>query len=313
LSGAPYVKRDPDSDVYYLDEIAYKTVCFERKYREYIEQLPVLMKGMEAYGYEVVSENQSVSEAEGIEDFANLKDLVKLAYDDRLQLNTTHIEELMGVITENNLDTFKSVLNGSCDIKKGSDWDVKPNYDGVLTVKNVEVFEKVVPIFVSMSKRYDISVIREIFESCRNKNGTFNFAAIGRIRTLINLSYNDKNKSLDLPIKDFMYATYDFTEQGMVKKGEIENFCNRFAENYARMESTEKMPIYKSMHTMDILREKFFNLFKCLVKIGRASKKTNGLVPMERIELLWKEKEYYTSSNLNEKLFIFAEFLENVK
>jgi hypothetical protein len=64
---------------------------------------------------------------------------------------------------------------------------------------------------------------------------------------------------------------------------------------------------------MDSLRERFLKLFKCLCKVGRASKKTNGLVPVERIELLWKEKEYYTSTNLNEKLFVFAEFFEMPK
>ena len=41
-----------------------------------------------------------------------------------------------------------------------------------MIVKNIEVFEKVVPLFVSMSKQYTTDTIKEIFESCRRKNGT---------------------------------------------------------------------------------------------------------------------------------------------
>lgn len=305
-----FIQKDPTDDTYYLNKTAYKTVCFERKYREYVQQLPVLMKGMSAYGYEITSVDKKEFNMEDAEEFNNLNTLVKLAYDDGVEENTDHIEELMDVINEQNLDVFKGCINGMFSIKKGKEWSKKPDSNSVITVKNIEIFEKVIPIFVSMSKRYEVDVIKDIFNSCRNKNGSFNFSAIGRVRTLINLCYNDRNERLDLPIKEFMYAVYDFSEKEYANKGEIEEFCNRFAENYARSESSDKVAIIHSVLTMDKLRERFLKLFKCLIKVGKASKKTNGLVPMERIELLWKEKEFYTSTNLNEKLFVFAEYFE---
>ena len=152
--------------------------------------------------------------------------------------------------------------------------------------------------------------IKKIFESCRNKNNTFNFAAIGRVRTLVNLMYNDKNNRLDLPIKEFMNAVYEFSDLGMVKKGAVEEFCNKFAEDYARKESKGQLIINYSLLTMDKLKEKFQKLFKCLVHVGRASKNTNGMVPLERIELLWQERDRYTTTDQNDKVFLLSEFLE---
>ena len=61
---------------------------------------------------------------------------------------------------------------------------------------------------------------------------------------------------------------------------------------------------------MEKLKEKFQKLFKCLVTVGRPSKKTNMMVPLERIELLWKEREYYNSEDLNDKVFILADILD---
>ena len=253
LRDCTFIEHNDVDDKYYLNLTAYKTVCFERKYREYVQQLPVLMKGMQSYGYEVCSIDRKSFACEGMEDFANLKDLVKLAYNDQLQLNTSHIEELMDEINENNLPLFKQVLSGLFDIKKGAEWKIDMTNEKVI-VKNNEVFEKVIPIFVSLTKRYDVEQVKEIFEHCRNKNGTFNFAAIGRIRTLVNLIYNDKNDRLDLPIKEFMEETYKFSERELVKKSEIIEFCNDFADRYAKRESTDKLIIGHSLVMMEKLR-----------------------------------------------------------
>jgi hypothetical protein len=309
LADNQFIKHNPIDDMYHLDLTAYKTVCFERKYREYVEQLPVLMKGMSAYGYEVTAEDKPAISEEGKEDFSNLSDFVKLAYDEQLELNTKHIEELMENINENNLNTYRGVLNGQFDIKKGKTWG-EDNCNGVVVVKNVEVFEKVVPIFVSLSKRYEVDQIRNIFEHCRNKNGTFNFAAIGRIRTLVNLIYNDKNNRLDLPIKEFMNDTYKFIERGSAKKTDIEDFCNRFAEDYARKESKGQLIINYSVMTMDVLKDKFLKLFKCLVEVGKPKKKDGGKCELHKVELLWKEREWYGNTDLNDKVFILSDLLD---
>lgn len=282
-----FIEYNEIDNKYYLNEIAYKVIYFERKYREYVQQLPVIMKGMEAYGYEIQAQDLREFQMEGMEDFADLKNMTKLAYDDQLTLNTTHIEELMDIITEDRLNIYKEVLRGKFDIRKGSEWkeDLSSNK---MIVKNVEVFEKVVPIFISLSKQYEMDKIRDIFEHCRNKNGTFNFAAIGRIRTLVNMVYNDKNERLDLPIKQFMTEAYSFSDRGTTTRTDFMNFLRDFTIKYATRASTEKINITVASMTMDDMLQKFEQIFKCLVKCGRVNKM--GRFTMERVELLWPER-----------------------
>ena len=126
-----------------------------------------------AYGYQISSQDLKDFHMEGAEVFNDLKNMVKLAYDEQLQLNTSHIEELIELITEDRLGLYKEVLKGSYDIKKGDDWK-EDNSKKIMTVKNIEVFEKVVPIFISMSKQYEMKDIRDIFYYCKNKNNSFN-------------------------------------------------------------------------------------------------------------------------------------------
>jgi hypothetical protein len=304
-----FIEYNELDNKYYLNEIAYKVIYFERKYREYVQQLPVIMKGMQAYGYEIQARDLKDFKMEGMEDFSNLKDMVKLAYDEQLTLNTTHIEELMDIITEDRLNIYKEVLRGRFDIKKGNEWkeDLSNNK---MIVKNIEVFEKVVPIFVSLSKQYEMDQIRDIFEHCRNKNGTFNFAAIGRVRTLVNIMYNDKNERLDLPIKEFMMEAYEFSDLGETTKSNYNNFLRSFAIKYANRVSTDIIKVNLAAMTMDDMVKKFDQIFKCLVKCGRP--KRDGKFTMERVELLWPERTSL-EDNIGEMIdnSFIGEFLGN--
>lgn len=301
-----FIEYNDMENKYYLNEVAYKVIYFERKYRDYVQQLPVLMRGMKSYGYEITSVDLKDFNVTGAEIFRDLKNLVKLAHDEQLQLNTQHINELMDIITEDRLNLYKDVLAGKFDIRKGDDWkeDLTNNK---MIVKNIEVFEKVVPIFISLSKQYPVDSIRGIFEYCRNKNGSYNFAAINRVRLLVNIIYNDKNMRLDLPIKDFMREAYEFSDKKTVHKNDIQTFLSDFAMKYAKKESTDEIVINMAEITMLSLKETFEKIFKCLIKTTRPTKE--GIVDMERVELLWQEREYYTGDK-NEHLFILDEFLE---
>lgn len=301
-----FVEYNDIENKYYLNETAYKVIQFERKYRDYVQQLPVLMKGMKAYGYQISSRDLKEFYVTGAEIFRDLKNMVKLAYDEQLMLNTTHIEELMEIITEDRLTIYKDVLAGKYDIKKGDEW--KEDLLGhKMIVKNIEVFEKVIPIFISLSKVYSVEDIRSIFEFCKNKGGTYNFSAINRIRLLVNIIHNDKKNRLDLPIKDFMYDVYNFSDLAKVHKTEIKTFLLSEAKKYAEMESSDVINIKLASITMQTIYDKLEKIFKCLVKTTRPSK--DGMVNMSRVELIWKEKEYYNSSNLSDKVFILADFL----
>lgn len=300
-----FIEYNDVENKYYLNEIAYKVIYFERKYREYVQQLPVLMKGMQAYGYQIQSKDLGEFKVEGTEVFADVKNLMRAAYDERVNMNTKHIEELMEVIEEERLNIYKDVLAGKYDIRKGDEWrDDLTNQR--LIVKNIEVFEKVVPIFISLTKQYNVEQIREIFEFCRHKNGSFNFAAIKRIRTLVNILYNDRNERLDLPIKDFMKASYEFSDLATCHKNDLEKFIRDFSIKYANDASTREILIDRSILTIKDLTDKFMTIFKCLVNVSRPTK--DGTVCMERVELLWKERdEFY--SDLSDNVFIINDFL----
>lgn len=300
-----FIEYNEVENKYYLNEIAYKVIYFERKYREYVQQLPVLMKGMQAYGYLISSRDLGEAQIDATEVFSNVKSMMRAAYDDKVTMNTTHIEELIEIIEESRLSLYKEVLAGKYDIRKGDEWkDDLTNHR--LIVKNIEVFEKVVPIFISLTKQYNVQQVREIFEFCRRKNGSFNFAAIKRIRTLVNILYNDKNQRLDLPIKEFMEEAYEFSDYKQCKKIELESFIRNFAIKYANSASTREILIERSILTIQDLSDKFMTIFKCLVNVSRPSK--DGTIKMDRVELLWKERELY-SEIYKEKIYMINEFL----
>lgn len=301
-----FIEYNDVENKYYLNEIAYKVIYFERKYREYVQQLPVLMRGMKSYGYQISSIDLKDFNVKGSEIFRDLKNMVKLAHDEQLQLNTQHINELLDIITEDRLNLYKDVLSGKFDIRKGTEWK-EDLLNNKMIVKNIEVFEKVIPIFISMSKYYPVDSVKGIFEYCRNKNGTYNFAAINRIRLLINIIYNDKNHRLDIPIKDFMNAAYEFSDKKIVHKNEVQQFLIDFSKKYAAHESTDEIIIDRAEMTMSTLKDTFEKIFKCLIKTTRPTKE--GIVTMERVELLWQERDY--SQDVSNHIFILDEFLES--
>ena len=230
------------------------------------------------------------------------------------------MEELIDLITEDRLTIYKEVMEGKYDIQKGKKWqeDAKAH---TMTVRSIEMFEKVVPIFVSMSKMYEVEDIKDIFNMCRTGTGNYNFAAIKRIRLLINMVYNYKRNRLDVPIQDFMNSTYDFVlehtdEKGKAKctVGEINEFIWNFVQSYAKKESTKDIIITVSPVTIDEMNKMMHKIFKCLVEVGKPNK--NHEIKMHRAELIWVErevKEAHRESVKNSKLFQLSEFMDAMK
>ena len=299
-----FIEYNAVENRYYLNEISYKLINFERKYREYAEQLPVIMKGMQSYGYEVTSKDLGELEVEGSEVFVDFNSLCKTAYDDEVDVNTKYVEELLNdKISEDRLGFYREVLRGSYEIRKGKEWREDLS-NRIITVKSIEVFEKVIPICISLSKVYTVENIRNVFEYCRT-NTRYNFAAIRRIQTLVNILFNDKNKRLDLPIKDFMDESYKFSDLGECTVMELKNFIRDFTRKYAMKASTKDIPITLATLTMEDMEEKFEQIFKCLVKCSRPGK--NRKITMERIDLLWKWRD--DEANPNNKIYIIDDFL----
>ena len=311
ISENRYIKYDEIESKYYVDEIAYKTVMFEQKYRDYAQQLPVFMKGMQSYGYDLRTRDLGDVVIEGSEVFRDVKNMVKNAYDEQVQLNNYHIEELLDLMTEGRLNIYKDVLAGHYEVKKGKDWK-EDVINQVITVKNAEVFDKVVPIFLSMTKRFDTNTVKDIFEYCRT-NGRYNFAAINRIRTLINIKESEEGGRLDIPIKQFMDDVYEFTsnyEDGeQVHKQVVKEWLANYAERYAQQESTVQILISRSLLTMKKLNAVFDKLFKCLVRTTHPGK--DGMISMERIELLWQKKTVYDpKTQQGREVYIMDDFMD---
>lgn len=312
-----YIEYNEVENKYYVNEIAYKTIFFERKYRDYVQQLPVLCKGMESYGYEYTSKDLgSFRAADGI-DALMIKELMKDAKKRQKELNNEHIDELIGLMSEDRLVLYKDVLQGLYSIKKGRSWK-EDQFNKIMTVKNIEVFEKVVPLFVSITKMYDIEDVRAIFKYCKDKNNNYNFAAINRIRLLINMIYNDKKDQLDIPIKEFMNDTYKFVEDNSkedseVTKGDLNNFITAKTIEYATRESVGGVNILISPITIDKMQTTLEKIFKCLVSVSRPKK--DGIITMKKNELLWVEKEVKEehTKNIFNHSFMLSEFLDAMK
>lgn len=308
ISQHKFIEYDDLENKYYLNDIAFKTVYFERKYREYVEQLPVIVRGMMSYGYKYKCENMpKVTDV----DIDELKAILQESMTDYKNAKQDDVEELLALITEERLSIYKDVSGGKYEIVKADRYrDDLENFK--MYVKNIEVFEQTVPLVISMSKMYDIPTIKAIFEHCRKKDNTYNFAAVRRIKALTNLIYNSKQNRLDIPIKELMNDVDDFvtTNNGKCSKTQVIDFINSHALKYAQMESTEKVIIDHSVLTMQKLTDTLENMFKCMVNVGKPDKDKN--VSLSKTEILWKERIEFTrqNDNPNSRIFVLDEIFE---
>lgn len=308
-----FIEYDEMESKFYLNEIAYKTIMFERKYRDYVQQLPVLIKGMMGYGYEC--DSVEIGEFKGNigEDFIirdDLKALISHAKSDEVAKNTRYVDELLDLMTEDRLYIYRDVVGGKFEIRKGDEWgeDLEKH---VITAKNVEVFEKVVPLFLSLNKMFDVNDIKDIFEHCMTESGTYNFAAVRRIRTLTNIVYNSKLDRLDIPIKEYVSDIYNFVgKNSRVKKTKLDKFINAHATKYAAGDSDSKIVITNSPLTLKRYYDQLMGIFKCMVCVSRPNKEK--VVELSLIDLKWVSKEDKLQQ-LNQKLSQLDDFLECVE
>ena len=302
-----FVEYNEVENKYYLNEIAYKTIMFERKYRDYVQQLPVLAKGMMSYGYEYSSEDLGIYKGIISEDFMvgdDINNLLNSVKNSEQAKSTRLVDELMDRITEERLGIYIDVMKGQYDIRKGDVW-MEDVLDKKMVVKNMEVFEKVVPIFTSMSRMFDIDDIKDIFSHCVNSNGTYSFSAIHRIKLFANMWYNAKLERLDLPIKQFMDDTYalvqqyEMSEDGNVPVTVFRQFIQDKVLEYARGDSTDEIIIERAALTMESYTNTLTELFKCLVNVSRPRGPKNArYLHMEPYEMVWEDKhEKYSSFN----------------
>ena len=305
-----FVEYNDIENKYYLNETAYKVIMFERKYREFAEQLPVIVKGMQNYGYEYNAENRYIK----LPDDFNIDELSDKRKQARIALrlkNADDVYELINIITEDKLEVYRDVMRGRYEEKKAKEWKFDEE-NKIMYVKNVEVFEKVVPIFLSLTKIFELDDIRGIFEYCK-KNTYYNFSAIKRIRTLANILYNDKRNRLDIRIKEYMREIDSFVnkyKEDGVSKSQIDNFIKSYAMIYAQKESSQDVPVWMSSVAIEELQKSLTEVFKCLVDTGRVRK--SNLMSISKCELLWQEKtdNIYKFNDMVARDFILGDMMD---
>ena len=297
-----FIEYDDVDNEYRINVIAYKVINFEHRYRDYVQQLMVLIRGMHDYGYQHSIVDNSGAILNG-DDWQAFNVVIHSAKDERERVNATHIDELLEIITEDRLGIYKSVLNGEFDIKKGDEWSENIRKRSMV-VKNIEIFEKVIPPFISMTKMYSVEDVKDIFYFCK-KGNLYNFAAIKRIRVLINIVYYGKQNRLDIPFEEYMKAVYELSEEERTKQ-EMFDFIQNETVKYAKINSSKEIDVEKSPTTMDTIKKILNDVLKCLCTVKRKNKK----IVLERNELIWKEKE--SDVDLANKQFELGDFLDNL-
>lgn len=291
LNDHKYIRINDDKGLYDVDPIGFALRLFERKLKGYTEQIPVFIKGMMCYGYSV-----SVIELDNLPDAEDFKESIGDMLQEYQRMIVEQTENMIFDTTQELIGVYIDVLGNKYDLK------VHESDEMVLTedtfyVPNIEVFNKVAPMMVSLNKRFDLTEVKEIMNYCRTESGRYNFAAMGRLRTLFRLIDNRENEILDMPICDFMDRAYMFSERSRVYKGDIDDFLYEFISNNHEFR-TETMK--------DKLIELYKNVFKCLIDVSRPD--MAGYVTMKRVEVLWKSRMEKHINPMDG--FILSDFIE---
>lgn len=278
---------------------------------------------MMGYGYKYDSVELGVYKGIISEDFIVTDDVNNLIASVKAseQAKNAHlVDELLEFLSGERINICKDVMKGLYDIRKGDDWKDNTNTgDKKLTVKSIEIFEKVVPIVSSLNRYFDMDDIKSIFTYCQNSNGTYSFSAIKRVKLFMNLYFNSKLNRLDLPIKEFMEDTYKFVEMHQQENNgdcpvtELRQFISDKTLEYARRDSTKDIVIEYSPLTMQSYTDTLDEMFKCLIQVSRPRGPRNArVVHFEPYEMMWKDKhEKYTT--FMEQVEYLSQFLDRME
>ena len=312
-----FVELNEVDNKYYFNDVAYKVTFFERKYREYVQQLIVLYNAMRCYGYKCNDINVSyINEGyEQDDNFASALAEAKIVKTAKIADQTAIANELLDIITEDRIRIYKDAMEGRYEIKKGNVWN-EDIHSMIMTVKDIEVFEKVVPTFISMSKNYSIKSIKGMFNYCVDKKGNYKWADLKRLKKLITIQYNAKRDRIDLPMAAYMNNIDKFIDDANERTAnDINMFIAENAEKFAKEHSIGKIDITKSRLTMENIINHFTSLFDILIE-KKKTKKKNSAYKLIKRQLLWKERDEEMIEDINEHRYaieqFFPEFIEAI-
>lgn len=311
LSANKFLKYDEVECKYYIDETAYKLQVFEERYTKYAKQLNVIKRGMQYYGYNIITE---VLTREMTEERKNdLNELKKQIKHVRWNENTQQVREFLSHITEENIDLYREIVKGNYGIFKDDDIKYREiRGENNLYVNSIEVLEKNTPIVLSLYRFYSIDTIKDIYDYCTDiKNSRINYTKLNRIRSLVNIEYNKQKKRLDFPIIRFIREAHAFAnEHPKCSKNEILMWQATYACRYANN-------IEGLVKEDDKYLEQMFSIIQdlWLVVINQSRPDKEGNIILTPVELTWERKDILKNiyGNENTKQFFIETLADEMK
>lgn len=308
LSTNKYLKYDENQCKYFIDETTYKLSVFEDRYASYMKQLPMMIEGLQYYGYvtNVIDHEKEISEdrLEFIEDY------LKSCRHMRFNQVTVETLDFLDHVNDGNIDLYRELISGNYNIFKDDEYR-EMREDNNLYVKDIEIMERNVPIVLSLYKNYNIDTIKDIYKYCIDKKqNRINFSKLNRIRKFVSIEQSRRKRRLDFPILRFVKDAQKWADDTMkCTREEIDEWLKEYACKYA---NSVKDVVAEDKAYLEKIYDLTCNLWKIVID---QSKPKNGIITIRPFEMLWDTKQEINEIYQNNitKQFFLQELIENIK
>lgn len=308
LSTNKYLKYDENQCKYFIDETTYKLSVFEDRYASYMKQLPMMIEGLQYYGYvtNVIDHEKEISEdrLEFIEDY------LKSCRHMRFNQVTVETLDFLDHVNDGNIDLYRELISGNYNIFKDDEYR-EMREDNNLYVKDIEIMERNVPIVLSLYKNYNIDTIKDIYKYCIDKKqNRINFSKLNRIRKFVSIEQSRRKRRLDFPILRFVKDAQKWADDTMkCTREEIDEWLKSYACKYA---NSVKDVVVEDKAYLEKIYDLTCNLWKIVID---QSKPKNGIITIRPFEMLWDTKQEINEIYQNNitKQFFLQELIENIK
>ena len=308
LSINKYLKYDENQCKYFIDETTYKLSVFEDRYASYMKQLPMMIEGLQYYGYvtNVIDHEKEISEdrLEFIEDY------LKSCRHMRFNQVTVETLDFLDHVNDGNIDLYRELISGNYTIFKDDEYR-EMREDNNLYVKDIEIMERNVPIVLSLYKNYNIDTIKDIYKYCIDKKqNRINFSKLNRIRKFVSIEQSRRKRRLDFPILRFVKDAQKWADDTMkCTREEIDEWLKEYACKYA---NSVKDVVVEDKAYLEKIYDLTCNLWKIVID---QSKPKNGIITIRPFEMLWDTKQEINEIYQNNitKQFFLQELIENIK
>lgn len=288
---------DEYKNKYFIDQTAYKLHLFQELYGEYISQLPIIIRSMKYYGYDIFIDDRDNVMDDVQKD--NFKEILRKAKGTETNRQTAETNALLDSLTPYNIDIYNDIAKGNFDIIRNDKYK-EDRLNNNIMATDVEIITRNMPYINTFYKFYDIDTIRTIYDACTDvKSNRIVKAKLERIRKFIAMETRRLNNKVDLPMYDFYKKSYDFAVNNSVTtKHDIEMFISKFCCEYCNDIDGIVVQKEKDVNGNDTGSQKYLrnvndimtSIFWTIVEKGKVSKK-NNTINIRPFELLWKRKE----------------------